>query len=143
MNEQNPEKSTSEQFAAVWATLGHNQKRFVIAMLECKTKKEAAQSIGIKPDTAYHWNELVDKVIELARSDIQSAAVGIIAAAGSKAAAIKAGGLDSDNERIRQDSATEILDRNMGKPTQRQELTGKDGGEVTIKYIAENRSSDA
>ena len=113
MDEQNPEKSISEQFAAIWATLGHNQRRFVIAMLECSTKKEAAESIGIKPDTAYHWNGQVDEATALARQDIQSAAVGILGAASTKAAAIKTAGLDSDNERLRQDAASEILDRNL------------------------------
>ncbi len=112
-------------------------------MLECKTKKEAARLIDIKPDTVYHWNGLVDEALVLARVDIQSASVGILEAASSKAAAVKTAGLDSDNERIRQDSASEILDRNLGKPTQRQEITGKDGDAIPIKYITENRPDNA
>lgn len=127
-----PEKSISEQFAGLWSVLGHNQRRFVIAMLESKTKKEAAESIGVKPDTVYHWNGMVDEAVALARADIQSAAVGILAAAGSKAAAIKTAGLDSDTEKIRQDVASEILDRNLGKPKQRQEITGADGQAVKV-----------
>jgi hypothetical protein len=51
-----PELSTSERFAEIWAGLGHNQRRFVIAMLESKTKREAAESIGVQPNTAYKWN---------------------------------------------------------------------------------------
>jgi hypothetical protein len=39
-----------------------------------------------------------------------------------KAAAVKAAGLDSAEERTRQDVATEILDRHLGKPTQRSEI---------------------
>ena len=101
-------------------------------MLESKTKREAAESIGIKPDTAYHWNATVDEAVELATSDLQAAAVGILHAANSKAAAVKVAGLDSDNERIRQDASSEILDRNMGKPTQRNELTGADGAPLIV-----------
>ena len=104
-------------------------------MLESKTKREAAESIGIKPDTAYHWNGVVDETVALARSDLQAAAIGIIHAANSKAAAVKVAGLNSDNERVRQDSASEILDRNMGKPTQRQELTGVAGAPVSIEVV--------
>jgi hypothetical protein len=60
-----------------------------------------------------------------------------------KAAAVKVAGLDSDHEKIRQDAASEILDRNLGKPTMRQEITGKAGAELTVKYIAENRNADS
>ena len=135
MNEPNPEKSTSEQFADLWASLGHNQRRFVVAMLESKTKKEAAESIGVKPDTVYHWNGEVDDAVDLARSDIQAAAVGILQATSTKAAAIKTAGLDSENERMRQDAASEILDRNLGKPTQRSEV--KHDGDVVIRIVRE------
>lgn len=135
MGETVPEKSISEQFAALWSELDHNQRRFVVAMLESKSKKEAAESIGIKPDTVYRWNGIVDEAVSIAQADIQAAALGILAAAGSKAAAIKTAGLDSDNEKLRQDVASEVLDRNLGKPKQRQEITGADGKDVVIKVV--------
>jgi len=135
MNETNQEKSISERFAEEWATLGHNQRRFVIAMLESSSKKEAALSIGIKPDTAYRWNGAIDTAIELARSDIQAAALGILQAVSTKAAAVKSAGLDSENERVRQDVASEILDRNLGKPTQRSEVN--QSGDVLIRVVRE------
>jgi hypothetical protein len=136
------EKSTSERFADIWAGLGHNQRRFVIAMLESKTKREAAESIGVQPNTAYKWNGETDVAIELARADLQSAALAILHVANSKAAAVKVAGLDSGNESIRQGAASEILDRNLGKATQRQEITGKDGEPVGVVYITENRDDD-
>jgi hypothetical protein len=37
---------------------------------------------------------------------------------------VKVAGLDSDNEKIRQDAATEILDRQIGKPLQKSEVSG-------------------
>ena len=129
------ELSTSERFADIWAGLGHNQRRFVIAMLESKTKREAAESIGVQPNTAYKWNGDTDLAIELARADLQAAALGILHVANSKAAAVKVAGLDSDHEKIRQDAASEILDRNLGKPTMRQEITGADGGPLPIAIL--------
>lgn len=44
-----------------------------------------------------------------------------------KAAEVKVNGLSSRNENIRQSSASDILDRNLGKATQRTELTGAEG----------------
>ena len=135
------EKSTSEQFKALWIQLNHNQQRFAIAMIGSATKKEAAESVGIKPNTTYGWNGIVDEVVSIMRTYSADTALAILENEVPKAAMIKALGLDSDNERIRQDSASEILDRNLGKPTQRQELTGADGGplkaEVTTEEISE------
>jgi hypothetical protein len=48
-----------------------------------------------------------------------------------EAAEVKAAGLRSRQENIRQASATEILDRNLGKPNQ--PITGKDGGALVIE----------
>ena len=48
-----------------------------------------------------------------------------------EAAEVKAAGLRSRQENIRQAAATEILDRNLGKPNQ--PITGKDGGALVIE----------
>jgi hypothetical protein len=40
------------------------------------------------------------------------------------------GQLDSEDERTAQAAAKDLLDRFLGKPTQRSELTGKDGGAI-------------
>lgn len=131
MNQESQEKSISELvFADMWANLNTNQRRYAIAMLESQTMKEAAELAGVKPNTAYKWGEEVTAVVEFMRANIEASAMGIIYNAANKAAAVKQGGLDSDNEKIRQDVATEILDRIMGKPTQRSEVTGAAGGPV-------------
>lgn len=127
------EKSTSERFAEVWKQLSRNQRRFVVASLEYATKAEAAEAIDIKPDTVYRWPPIVDEAIALAFG--VDAVMEILAAAATKAAMVKAGGLDSDDEKIRQAVATEILDRIAGRPTQRTELTGADGGEMLVKLV--------
>jgi len=43
--------------------------------------------------------------------------------------------LESRNENIRIKAQTEIMDRRMGKPTQRQEITGSDGSTIIVKLI--------
>lgn len=128
------EKSISEPLSEIWAQLTRNQRRFVIAMQEHTTKKDAALAIGLEADTVYRWNGIVDDAIELLSQDITTAAYAIIESYGVKAAMVKATGLDSDRENTRQYSATEILDRVLGKPTQRSELTGADGEELNIRF---------
>lgn len=136
------EKSTSDTFQELWQRLDHNQQRFAVAMLTSATKKEAAESIGLQPNTIYKWNGDIDTAVEFMRNHATIAALGIVQANATKAAMVKAAGLDSADEKIRQDVATEILDRNLGKPKQRQEVTGADGGPVRIEapvvYIPAN-----
>jgi hypothetical protein len=121
------EKSTSSEFRELWQTLTHNQQRFAIAMLSSKTKKDAAQAVGLEPNTVYGWNGEVDAAVDFMRNHSAVATLGIIEANATKAAMIKAAGLDSDNEKLRQDVASEILDRILGKATQHQEVTGPNG----------------
>ena len=110
-------------------------------MIGSATKKEAAESVGIKPNTTYGWNGVVDEVVAIMRTHSAGTALAILENEVPKAAMIKALGLDSDSERIRQDSASEILDRNLGKPTQRQELTGKDGEKLQVEYVNDWRKA--
>lgn len=66
-------------------------------------------------------------------------AVQILDEALVEAAQVKTGGLRSRNETVKQNAATEILDRGLGKPTQRQEVTGSDGGDVKIVVTLKGR----
>ena len=130
------------EFAAMWSRLSHNQQRFAVAMLQCASKKEAAEMIGLEPQTVYRWNGDVEQIVAFMRNDYAAAAVGILAANNAKAAMVKIAGLDSDNEKIRQDVASEILDRNLGKATQRQEVTGAAGAPLEIVYVNDWRSEN-
>jgi len=106
-----------------------------VSMQEHPTKKEAAEAIDISPNTAYNWPSVVGDVVDFMSNNIALATLGILQANATKAAMVKAHGLDSDNEKIRQDVASEILDRNLGKATQRQEVTGADGSPLRITVI--------
>lgn len=133
-----PEKSISEKFSAIWAQLNHNQRRYVVAMQESTSKREAAQAVDLEPDTVYRWPSVVDEAVELMALNIKDSAIDILANAAVKAAMVKVAGLDSSNEKIRQDAATEILDRQLGKPTQHNELTGRNGGPIETKSTVDH-----
>ena len=114
-------------FAAMWNALTPTQRRFVVAMTEHPNKKESAEAIGISPQTAYNWNGNVNEAIDFVRDNIALATLGVLTANAAKAAMVKSAGLDSDDERIAQAAATEIIDRILGKSVQRSEVTGRDG----------------
>jgi len=114
-------------FAQLWNELTPTQRRFVVAMTEYPNKKESAEAIGIAPQTAYNWNGAVNEAVAFVRENVALATLGVITANAAKAAMVKSAGLDSDDERIAQAAATEIIDRILGRPTQRSEVTGKDG----------------
>jgi hypothetical protein len=74
------------------------------------------RAMAFKVDVIYRAQEILDSVVE-------------------EAAQVKANGLRVRDEHIRQSAATEILDRRFGKPTQRQELTGKDGEKIVVRLV--------
>ena len=137
------ENSISERLLALWPQLTRNQRRFVVAMQDCATKKEAAEAIGLQPDTVYRWPDLVDTAIQVLSDDIEGAVLDILTSSAAKAALVKVAGLDDDDDRLRQAVASEILDRILGKPTQRQELTGADGGRLIVEYVNDWRDAES
>ena len=139
----NQEKSSSDALAQVVARLSTDQIRFVVARQEFSTDKEAAEAIGVKPDTVYQWKHKghpIDEAVRLMAMD------GIIVASElrrrnlAKAMAVKVAGLDSSEERTRQSVSTEIIEWEMGKATQRQEVSGPDGGTLVIEYVNDWRT---
>jgi len=129
------EKSISDQFAAVLAQLSIDQIRFVIARQGHSTDKEAAESIGIKPDTVYRWPDIVKEAVKLMVHDGLIAAYHLRRRNLGKAMRVKVDGLDTTDEGLRQKIATEIIEWEMGKATQKQEVTGKDGTEMLVRIV--------
>lgn len=130
-----PEKSISERLSEVLAQLTPNQLRFVVAMKECSTKKEAAKAIDLEPNTVYGWPKIVDDAVRLVALSEEEAARAIRKRSLVKAIMVKVSGLDSDDEGTRQKTATEIIEWELGKASQ--PVTGKDGGPVehTVKTV--------
>lgn len=134
MDQKNTEKSISEQLSDILPKLSKDQLRYIVALQEFPTKKEAAESIDIQPDTVYRWPATVDLAAKLIAMDITESARVMRKKSVAKAMAVKLAGLDSEDESIRQKSATEIIEWELGKAMQGLDLTS--GGEkiiVTIK----------
>ena len=136
------EKSISKRLSDLWPKLSRNQRRFIVAMQESATKKEAAEAIGLEPDTVYRWPDIVDEAVQRLSDDVEAAVWDILHSSAAKAAMVKATGLDEDDPRLRQAVATEIIDRVLGRPTQRQEISGPDGEAVPIAFIRQEQLDD-
>jgi hypothetical protein len=117
--------------------LEDNRLDYVRARSLVNSDAQAIKDIGISKTAFYKWPaEEREKLNELAqqlkRATVARAIMAIQAAA-EEAALVKIAGLKSRDERLKQSAATEILDRNIGKPSQSIKLGG-DGGEP-IKVI--------
>lgn len=146
--DENAPKSTSsdaQKLEALLEQLNTNQKRFVIARQEHTTDKEAAQSIGLSPDTVKNWKyggTPIDEVVELMTNDGLVMALHLRRKALAKAMAVKIAGLDINDDSLRQKVATEIIEWEMGKATQRQEVTGEDGGDLVVRFVGNIQPDD-
>jgi len=123
----NQEKSISEQLSQVLEKLSLDQIRYVVARQEFSTDKDAAESIDLKPDTIYRWPSEVKDAVRLMAFDGLATAQHIRRKALAKAMLIKVKGLDSGDDVLRQRVATEIIEWEMGRAMQPQEITGAEG----------------
>lgn len=118
----------------VLETLSDREIDFVFARSNAKTDTDARSDAGISNGLWYSWpEERRQYLIEVAnqlRVNTKFKAQRILQEAAEEAAKLKVAGMKSRKENIAQAAATEILDRGLGKPTQRQELTGAGGGAV-------------
>jgi len=87
-------------------------------MQEYKSKKDAAEALGLNVDTVYHWPKTVDEAMRLTELDAVATARALRRQSLVKAVMVKRAGLDSDDERVRQAAATEIIEGELGKASQ-------------------------
>ena len=128
----------------IFSELSDSQWRFVTAMLDNPsfTKKQAAEHIGLLPDTIYRWGEIVNKAVDQARINVHEAALSMRKRSVLKALRVKIALLDSDEESIRSKAASEIIEWELGKATHKTEVTGKDGNALTINVVYEDILND-
>lgn len=125
----------TSQFEDIVSQLTVDQLRFVTARLNESTDKAAAEAVGVSPDTVTYWKRSgvpIDDAVKLLAFDGIVLAFEILRKSVAEAAAIKRAGMRSDDERIQQSSSSEIMDRVMGRPTQRQEISGPEGGPLVV-----------
>ena len=145
---QSQPNATSDELERTLADLTLDQVRFVLSRQECSTDKEAAERVGVKPATVKRWKydgAPIDDAVRLMIEDGLVTARHLRRRSLAKAMAIKIAGLDERDPKLRQAIATEIIEWEMGKATQRQEVTGEDGSPLAIRFINDwrNPSPDA
>lgn len=125
---ENPQKSTQQPNTDPFALLNDNQWRYVTARIENPSfnKKDAALHVQLEPNTVYKWDDFVEEAVQIARQDIHTATLARRKQLALKALLVKASGLDSEDESIRQKTATEILEWELGKASQRTEVANAD-----------------
>jgi len=125
MDEEKPNFSTDLE--EVLNKLTPEQIRYVIQRVDTSTDREAALALGIRPNQISKWKRYapIDEAVHLMIYDGLTTALHIRRRSLAKAMAIKAEGLDSGDERLRQSVATEIVEWELGKATQnvRQDVT--------------------
>jgi hypothetical protein len=131
MNEQILTKTDLEQ---IFDKLSIDQIRFVIARADTTTDKEAAQIAKLNYNSVRTWpreiKDLVDRATLLMAQDGLVTALHLRRRALARAMAIKLRGLDSLDERIQQGASTEIIEWELGKASQRIDLSG----EINVNY---------
>ena len=105
-------------FSDVFNQLSKDQLRFVVAMQECTSKKEAAEKIKLNPNSVYNWPGVVDEAIKLMALDITESARVMRKKALAKAIAVQTALLESDDEKVRLSASKEIIDAELGKAVQ-------------------------
>ena len=134
----NQDESSINKLSQVLDRLTTDQIRFIAARQEHSTDKDAAQAIGIKPDTVYQWTHKgvpIAEAVRLMAFDGLVTTLHIRRQNLIKAMLVKVAGLDSEKEQIRQSVATEVIEWEVGKATQKTEVTGKDGGTIKTEAV--------
>lgn len=135
LSESNPDKP---RFFEIWQGLTRGQRNYVVARAAAKSKKAAADAVGIKADTAYGWGDIVEEAADIIRADMVGSALAMRKEALAKAMLVKIGCLDSDNEALAQKAASELIEWELGRATQTQEITGKGGAPLPIAIVKMN-----
>ena len=111
---------------------------YVMARSKVNSDAQGIRDAGISRATFYTWAQIErDRLNEIAQQlkrETALKAIMILQTATEDAARVKVDGLKSRNEHIKQDVATEILDRGIGKASDKLDVTS--GGEkitVTLK----------
>ena len=129
------DSATGEQLAQLLKGMNTNHMAFVSKRVWAPSDAEAARECGVSPETVKRWKYdgvPIDEVVRLMKCDGVIVAVEMFRRALVDADAVKVAGLTHRNELVRQAAANDIIDRNLGKPMQRQELSGQ----VTVVWNA-------
>lgn len=124
--------------------LNRNRFDFVLARSRLSSNDAALNEISLTKGWYYKFSEEERRYLEELANELHYEqaiqAVLILTSKVNDAAQIKVEGLKSTDKRIQQDVASEILDRVIGRPMQRNEITGKD--DAPLKIVVTLRGQD-
>ena len=140
-SQENAEVVISDALAEALRQLTTDQIRYVVARQECSTDREAARMIGVNEATVYRWPSVVKEAARLMVQDGVVTALELRRRALAKAMLTKVALLDNKSPTVRDKAATDIIEWELGKATQKQEMTGQ-GGAPLIVNIRRTQSSD-
>jgi hypothetical protein len=107
---------------------------YVLARSKVNSDAQGYKDASISKATFYSWaateREYLNELSQRIKREVATRVLMVLQDNAEEAANVKVKGLKSKNEHIKQDVASEILDRILGKSTQRNELTGADGGAI-------------
>lgn len=105
--------------AATLALLSRSQLRLVVYLMKHGgTKAAACKALDIPYETAKDWGPIIDQAVTLLLQEQLQGAREILRGALVEAAMVKIKGLESGDEKIRQNAATELIEWALGKATQ-------------------------
>lgn len=129
---------TEGGFRAILDQLEDAELQYVYERSKTKTDAEAYRNVGVSKAVFYGWSrEARDRLNDLAQQLKRERLLRVelvIQDAAERAAEAKVAGLLSENEWVVQNVATEILNRTVGAPTQRHELTGDTGLNIQLRW---------
>lgn len=121
--------------------LQDKQLAYVLSRAKSVSTAEALRNAGLGKNVYYKWPEedrerLEEIAYRLQREQAVQALLTLQDAA-KAAAEVKVAGLKERDARVRQSVATEILDRTIGKATDKLDVTS--GGESIIKVVYDDK----
>ena len=112
---------------------------YVLERAEVHSASEACKNADINRTAYYSWSEDEREYLNgLARElklEVALKAKLVLRGATKEAAEVKVKGLTNRDERIKQSSATEILDRGLGKPVQKTETKHEVIKPVVVEHV--------
>lgn len=128
-----------ERLHSICRTLTPQQLRFVAERPHYSDDAECSRAIGIPFMTIRQWPQKIHTAVRLMAQDGIVVSQEILRKGLALAAQRKIEALNSADIRIQQAAATEILNRFHGMPTQRAEVTGAEGGPITLEVVYVNK----
>ena len=122
------------------------QLNYVLERSEVNTDKDGYVNSGVGKQMFYKWSRetraYLNKLALALKLETALKAKLVLKAATKAAAEMKVSGLRSGKEHIQQATATEILDRMLGKPVQKREVDLEVKKPVTITHILKREEEE-